>query len=79
MVYAEEKKIKVPKKLSIIGFDDNPHCLYGNLMLTTVRQPLEKMAATSVDILKEIIEKKSQPKKIVLETELVVRDTVDFI
>jgi LacI family transcriptional regulator len=79
LVYAEEKKIKVPKSLSVVGFDDNPHCLYGNLMLTTVRQPLDKMAASAVDILKEIIEKKSQPKRLVLETELIVRDTVDFI
>lgn len=79
LVYAEEKKIKIPKELSVVGFDDNPHCLYGNLMLTTVRQPLEKMAVAAVDMLKEIIEKKSPPKKIVLETELILRDTVDFI
>jgi LacI family transcriptional regulator len=79
LVYAEEKKIKVPKQLSIIGFDDNTRRLYGNLMLTTVRQPLDKMAASSVDILNEIITKNIAPKKIMLDTELIVRDTVDFL
>lgn len=78
LVFAEEKRIKVPKDLSVVGFDDNPHCLYGNLMLTTVRQPLDKMAAVAVETLKEIIEKKISPKRTVLETELIVRDTVDF-
>ncbi|MDP2924060.1 MAG: LacI family DNA-binding transcriptional regulator [Candidatus Omnitrophota bacterium] len=78
LVFAEERRIKVPKDLSVVGFDDNPHCLYGNLMLTTVRQPLDKMATSAVEILKEIIEKKIPPKRTVLETELIVRDTVDF-
>lgn len=79
LVYAEEKKIKIPKELSVVGFDDNPHCLYGNLMLTTVRQPLDKMAFCAVEALKEMIEKKGPPKRITLETELIIRDTVDFI
>ncbi|MCP4652869.1 MAG: LacI family transcriptional regulator [Candidatus Omnitrophica bacterium] len=79
LVFAEEKKIKVPKQLSVIGFDNNPHCLYGGTMLTTVKQPLRKMASLGVSILKEIIEKKTPPEKVILEPELIVRDTVDFI
>ena len=77
--FAEEKKIKVPNDLSIIGFDDNPHCAYGNVMLTTLRQPLKPMVAKGVEVLKDILEKDSQPQNIVLDCELIIRDTVTFV
>jgi len=77
--FAEEKRIEVPKKLSVIGFDDNPQCLYGNLMLTTIRQPLKAMVQQGVKILKDIVDGKNFPQKVVLDTELVIRDTVGFI
>jgi len=77
--FAEEQKIRVPKELSVVGFDDNPHCLYGNLMLTTVRQPLKAMVQQAVKILEENVENKKPVQKIVLDTEFIIRDTVDFI
>ena len=77
--FAEEKRMDVPKDLSVIGFDDNPHCLFGNLMLTTVRQPLKTMVQQAVKILKENIENKKPSQKIVLDTELIIRDTVNFL
>lgn len=77
--FAEEKRMEVPKDLSVIGFDDNPHCLYGNVMLTTVRQPLKAMVHQAVKILKENIESKKPARKIVLDTELIIRDTVSFL
>jgi len=79
LVFAEEKKIRVPADLSVIGFDDDPHCLYGSLMLTTIRQPLAKMAAAGVELLNDIIENKAAPRKLVLDTELIIRDTVNFL
>jgi LacI family transcriptional regulator len=79
LAFAEEKKMVVPKDLSVIGFDDNPYCVFGDLMLTTVRQPLHKMAATAADILKDLVDHKSGVQKIALEAELVVRDTVSFV
>lgn len=77
--FCEEKNIDVPKQLSVIGFDDNPQCIYGNLMLTTVRQPLQAMASMGVEILQDIVDKKAPAKKVILEPELVLRDTVTFI
>ena len=77
--FAEEKRIDVPKQLSVVGFDDNPHCLYGNLMLTTTRQPLRAMANQAVKILDDTVEKGKPSQKIVLDTELIIRDTVDFL
>lgn len=77
--FAEEKAIKIPEKLSVIGFDDNPNCLYSNFMLTTVRQPLAQMAKEAVRILKERVEKDISPQKVVLQPKLVIRDTVSFL
>ena len=77
--FAEEKRIEVPRSLSVIGFDDNPHCLYGNLMLTTVRQPLKAMVQQGVKILKETIDEHKPPQKLVLDTEFIIRDTVGFV
>ncbi|UCC95146.1 MAG: LacI family DNA-binding transcriptional regulator [Candidatus Omnitrophota bacterium] len=77
--FAEERKLSIPKDLSVVGFDDNHLLAYGNLLLTTVRQPLIKMASTSIQILKDIVEKKIPPQKVVLGPELVIRDTVGFL
>jgi len=77
--FAEENNIAIPKDLSVIGFDDNPHCIYGNLMLTTVRQPLKAMANQAVRMLREQIEGDKTPQKVVLDTELIIRDTVSFL
>ncbi|MCF7916700.1 MAG: LacI family transcriptional regulator [Candidatus Omnitrophica bacterium] len=76
--FADEHSINVPDKLSVIGFDDNPNFSYGNLMLTTVRQPIDKMAYEAVKILKQVIDKKIPPQKLILEPKLVIRDTVGF-
>ena len=78
--FAKEKNIKIPSGLSVIGFDDNPHCVYGDLALTTVRQPFEKMVFSAVSILKGLVDKKDgAAEKMVVAPELVIRDTVDFI
>jgi len=78
--FCEERRIAVPKQLSVIGFDDNPHCIYGKLTLTTVRQPIKMMAGRAVEILEGMVAGKiTKVKRIVLEPELVVRDTVAFI
>jgi len=80
LVYCEEKNIKIPEDISVVGFDDNPNCIYGDILLTTVRQPLTKMASLGVETLRDIIKNKiSPPVKIILDTELAVRDTVTFL
>ena len=77
--FAREKGVEVPSKLSVIGFDDNPRCAHNNFSLTTVRQPLGKMVQTAVSMLKELVSKKDVSlRRIVLEPELVIRDTVNL-
>jgi LacI family transcriptional regulator len=76
MAVARESGKHIPDDLSIVGFDDNPSGLYGPVALTTVRQPLSQMAQESVKRLNVIISKKeAKVEKIVLPTELVIRES----
>ncbi len=78
MAVARELDRKIPADLSIVGFDDNPSGLYGPVALTTVRQPLIKMAEESVKELNILIshkEKSHKVKKVLLPTELVIRES----
>lgn len=73
---AIEKKIEIPRELSIVGFDDNPCGLYGSVSLTTVHQPLFKMAEEAVRHLNAIVAgRKHSPVQKVLDPELVVRES----
>jgi len=77
MTFAREMGKSIPADLSIVGFDDNPSGLYGPVALTTVRQPLIKMAEEGVKELNRLIssKKSGQIKKIILPTELVIRES----
>lgn len=76
MAVAREMGKDIPRDLSIIGFDDNPSGLYGPVALSTVRQPLIRMAEESVKELNRLMNTKgSAPKKILLPAELVVRES----
>ena len=77
MAVARELGKEVPGDLSIVGFDDNPSGLYGPVALTTVRQPLIRMAQESVKELNVLMhsEKKPKIKKVTLATELVIRES----
>jgi DNA-binding LacI/PurR family transcriptional regulator len=68
--------IRIPRDISIVGFDD--HFLASELrpLLTTVRQPAEKIGSHSVDILLRIINGTSKRNATLqLEPELIVRES----
>ena len=78
MTVAREFGKNIPGDLSIIGFDDNPSGLYGPVSLTTVKQPLIRMAEDSVKELSRLMNvkpKDAKIKKILLPAELVVRES----
>lgn len=76
MAVARELGKHIPNDLSIVGFDDNPSGLYGPVGLTTVRQPLIRMAEESVKELNRLIGlSKKAIKKILLPAELVIRES----
>jgi len=69
-----ENGLKVPDDISVIGFDDDPVCLYGPVSLTTMRQPLREMAQVAVKELYLKIQDPARPvNRIILSAELVIR------
>jgi DNA-binding LacI/PurR family transcriptional regulator len=71
--YANEKKLEVPKQLSIVGFDDAPMAAQTTPALTTVRQPYIEKGRLAGQLLITQLEQDTRPNSVVLPTELVVR------
>jgi len=73
---ALEQGLKIPRDLSVIGFDDNPAGLYSSASLTTIRQPLFKMAEEAVRQLNAIVGgRRHSAVKQILVPELVLRES----
>jgi DNA-binding LacI/PurR family transcriptional regulator len=71
-----EHGLRVPRDVSVVGFDDIQGAAYHNPSLTTVRQPLERMGAIAAETLVERIEgRKDYPSEIAIEPELVIRES----
>lgn len=70
----EEKKLKIPDDISVVGFDNLVTVSHISPPLTTVQQPIFELGKESVSLLVEIINKNiTLPKKLILNTNLIVR------
>ena len=75
-----ESEISVPKDVSIIGFNDIPTAKYLVPPLTTIRVYTEFMGHTAVELLIERInDNREIPKKVVVPTEMVLRESCKAI
>lgn len=73
---AREHGLRIPHDISIIGFDDIPQAAHVYPPLTTVRQPLEAMGRAGARILlQQIGQVADAPTRVVLQTELVIRQS----
>lgn len=73
--------INVPKDVSVIGFDDIDFAQMSNPGLTTIKQPKYEMGKLASELLFEMLEEEitgtsNKSKEIVLEPELIERETV---
>ena len=76
MKYLREKKINIPQDVKIIGFDDSFISELLHVSLTTIRQPIEKLGITVAELLLNKIEgKEVSGEDIIIETELIERET----
>lgn len=76
MYVAKTLKLKIPKEISIIGFDDEPHSRYFTPELSTVWQPVYSMGMLSARILLSRIRNKDENQKLreeIFKPELVIR------
>jgi len=72
----KERELKVPEHISIVGFDDIEAASQIDPSLTTVRQPLYKMGEEAAKLLFKLLNnKENKPKKNILDTQLVVRES----
>ncbi|MBS4179002.1 LacI family DNA-binding transcriptional regulator [Lederbergia citrea] len=72
-----KRGIRVPEDIAIVGYDDIKMASLIKPELTTVRQPLDKIAIGLVDLLLETInaEDKKQTKNLIFSMELVIRES----
>ncbi len=72
----QELGLRIPRDISVVGFDDIREAAYQTPRLTTVRQPLREMGETAARTLVERIEgRKEYPSEIAIEPTLVIRDS----
>jgi LacI family transcriptional regulator len=71
--------METPHDVALVGFDDIPIASMVEPSLTTVRQPIERMGSMAVDLLLNLLQSPSEqetlPHRIILPTELVIRDS----
>lgn len=70
---------RVPKDLSIVGFDDIPLAAWESFRLTTLHQPLPEMASCAARLLADALEREedgddeAEPQRVEFPVELVIR------
>ena len=75
-----ENNITVPNDISIIGFNDLIASQHAIPPLTTVRVHIEHLASASVDLIMERINKhRKYSKKVIIPSDLVIRDSTKDI
>lgn len=71
-----ERGRRVPEDVAVVGFDDSAIAVSCRPRLTTVRQPVEEMAAEMARLLHEHIQGgRTEPTSVVFDPELVLRDS----
>jgi DNA-binding LacI/PurR family transcriptional regulator len=69
-----DRGLIVPKDVSVIGYNDNPHAAWCSPSLTTVRQDTRQAGSLLVEQLMLILEGR-KPQSIMIPAELIVRES----
>lgn len=67
---------RIPQDYSVAGYDGLDIARYYNPAITTIRQPVEEMARSTIKILFDVIKNHAQHQKKVFQAELVKGDSV---
>lgn len=65
--------IQVPRDVAVVGFDDDVYARNNNPPLTTVAQPVERIAARATELLLDRIEGRDVPERTVMAAEPIWR------
>jgi LacI family transcriptional regulator len=71
-----DAQLRVPRDISVTGFDDIPQAAFQMPSLTTIRQPLHVMGKLAAQILLEYLNSRTpMPLETAVEPELIIRET----
>ena len=68
--------LRVPEDLAVLGFDNQPISELTTPAITTIAQPIEEMGQLATEILISSLEGQEVPEYRLLETKLILRDSV---
>lgn len=71
--------IEVPNDISIVGIDNSPISVEGEIPLTTVTHPQEEMGVKVANMIISAVEKKSELSNYIYKPKLIIRDSVKDI
>lgn len=76
MTAIQERGLEIPNDISVVGFDDVPMARFVSPSLTTVHLPVAEQGRKAAELLLDLIRKRAEPgRRIVLDTELVIRNS----
>lgn len=71
-----EARVRVPRDVSVVGYDDIPGAAYADPPLTTIRQPMREVGTIAARLLIRAIEEPDAARdEVLLKTELIERDS----
>jgi DNA-binding LacI/PurR family transcriptional regulator len=79
MQVLEGAGLRVPDDVAVVGFDDSPVATEVVPALTTLRQPSRMQGEQMASVLLEILAGRDPQRTTILETELIVRDSVSVV
>jgi DNA-binding LacI/PurR family transcriptional regulator len=72
---AKRLGLRIPEDLEVIGFDDIPLAAASDPALTTVHQPIREKGRVATRLLIRELDEGGPPERIVLPTELLLRES----
>ena len=70
-----ERGLRVPDDVKVMGFDDSPAALTGEVALTTVRQPSEEQGRLLARTLLQLLRGEDAARRTIMPTDIVVRQS----
>ena len=76
LVALQAAERRVPDDVAIVGFDDSPLAESARPAMSSVRQPIEEMGREMTRLLLQSIRRPGEPpRRVILDTNLVVRQS----
>ncbi|MCF8261151.1 MAG: GntR family transcriptional regulator [Melioribacteraceae bacterium] len=71
----QEEGISIPEEIAIVGYDDVEFTRYSSIPLSTIRQPVEKIGSSAVQIIDKRINRRDVMNRMIFKPELIVRQS----